>query len=427
MKPKAMNHHAATRTKTLIALTCIALLEATPMPVAAQATQELKLSMEDPVVVAEGRVGQKQWGYYQFPHLSRLPDNSVLLCFSHNADAVETYGTECPAFLSRDDGKTWSPWKPKAPFSTTKPHNCVSEVFEGEFLYVPPRPNLDLRPTGLKLPKPASTSLHNAKFRIEECPPEIQEHMSHLWALRWTPATKAWNIESVGYDMRQGLVWTRKKATHDIPRTWFEHHLVKVGKELFYAEYRTQYRQPDGSVPKESASYCMVSSDNGKTFERRGTIALDTTGKNMMAEPALAPTTDGRLVCAIRQEPHPRALMLTYSDDGGRTWSKPVKNHPFGVFPNLLLLENGILVLSFGRPGVLLKFSMDGKGRTWTSPNYLIKGTTGRPTDHTCSYTGLLAAGKNEFLIAYSDFNHRNKAGKQCKGILVRRVRIDRP
>ncbi len=41
---------------------------------------------------------------------------------------------------------------------------------------------------------------------------------------------------------------------------------------------------------------------------------------------------------------------------------------PTGVMPRLLLLGNGTLVMTSGRPGVDLRFSFDGRGKRWTEP-----------------------------------------------------------
>jgi hypothetical protein len=167
-------------------------------------------------------------------------------------------------------------------------------------------------------------------------------------------------------------------------------------------------------------SVCMVSKDKGHTWTRRGTIGRGDAALPM-AEPMISPTSDGRLACVIRRDPGP--LVITFSDDGGRTW-EPVRSlNKFGVFPGILLLENGVLVCSFGRPGVHLKFSLDGRGREWTEPVSLIP-ATGKWDAQSCGYTSMLAVGPDEFLIAYSDFNHRDAKGRACKAILVRRVKV---
>ncbi|MBA4388094.1 MAG: hypothetical protein C0404_08945 [Verrucomicrobia bacterium] len=387
---------------------------------------EIDIRLEDPVVAAVSAPGEKRWGFHQFPQLSRMPGGQLLLTYAHNEDAVATYGTVCPALVSADDGRTWKPLeKDGTPFVPSKPHGCVFEVLDGQFLTAPPAPNFDLKAAGMALPAKVGGTRSFDLFRLDQCPKPLQEHLGALPAWRWFPATKQWQTEKIGYDARDALVWEIADARGLIPRTWFEHPPVRLGKELIYADYRTMYLLDGGDVPRNNTCSCMVSTDNGRSFERRGTIAADPDGTLQMNEPVIAATAEGALVCAIRTDPKP-GMLMTSSLDRGRTWSKPAKLHPFGVFPGMVLLGNGVLALSYGRPGVHLKFSPDGCGRGWTEPTTLIAGDEKKTIEATCGYTSLLEIGRDEFLIAYSDFEHRGADGRQCKAILVRRVHAAR-
>ena len=75
-----------------------------------------------------------------------------------------------------------------------------------------------------------------------------------------------------------------------------------------------------------------------------------------------------------------------------------------------------MLVLSFGRPGVWLSFSLDG-GHSWTQKQAVLTGPS-------CGYTSLLALGKDTFLLAYSEFERPNANGQPAKAILVRRITV---
>ena len=116
-------------------------------------------------------------------------------------------------------------------------------------------------------------------------------------------------------------------------------------------------------------------------------------------------------------------MAVCFSDDSGHTWSEPEELFDFGVFPGLLKMDNGTLVLSYGRPGVWLSCSEDGTGANWSAPVPLIEGDPDHIWQHTCGYTSLLSLDKDRFLIAYSDFQHMED-GTQHKAILVRQVRI---
>jgi len=94
---------------------------------------------------------------------------------------------------------------------------------------------------------------------------------------------------------------------------------------------------------------------------------------------------------------------------------------PNGVLPRLLLLENGVLVMSSGRPGVQLRFSADGSGKKWSEPTELLPAELGAAT---CAYTGLLENGPDRFLIVYSHFKHPNEKGELRKAIMVREMEV---
>ena len=144
-----------------------------------------------------------------------------------------------------------------------------------------------------------------------------------------------------------------------------------------------------------------------------------------MGEPCLLPTTDGKLACIIRcADQRQRPLLIAYSADKGRTWSATRPLHDFGVMPQALLLENGIAVASFGRPGVHLMFSPDGKAGEWVGPLALIPGDPKRINEHSCGYTRLLPVSGGTFLIAYSDFKYPGEDGKMRKAILVRKIAV---
>lgn len=382
-----------------------------------------------PVVVAVSRVGERRWGFHQFPALSRLPDGRVFCMFSYQPDAVASYGNPARKYVSSDDGVTWKRAKDEGPVRGA-PHSVVSEVFDGEFLCLPPMPAFDLKAARVTMPEPIGrfrAYIDNLYYRLADCPKKLRDHFAALPAMRWTPKTKTWRKVKIAYDTRDALVVTRAKGRERflVPTTWFEHPLLKVGGELLYADYRANYLLDDGSAPKHRATVLMVSKDNGRSFQRRATVAHDPKGKDLMGEPRLALNSRGELVCVVRRTHHvQRPMAITFSKDGGRTWEGPRSLLKFGVFPDLLLLECGVMALSFGRPGVHLSFSLNGTGRTWTKPVAIRRGGTGHVMKETCGYTSILKLDANSFLLAYSDFEHKAPDGRQRKAILVRRVTV---
>jgi len=94
----------------------------------------------------------------------------------------------------------------------------------------------------------------------------------------------------------------------------------------------------------------------------------------------------------------------------------------------LLQLENGVVVMASGRPGVQLRFSTNGK--EWSDAFEMMPFTTDLPSEMTwqgavsCGYTELLSTGPNNFLIVFSDFKYKTAEGELRKAIKVREVTV---
>lgn len=143
-----------------------------------------------------------------------------------------------------------------------------------------------------------------------------------------------------------------------------------------------------------------------------------------MCEPVIEMNQAGELVCVMRVEGNnPRSMYLVHSKDNGYTWSEPQTILGYGVFPRLLQLENGIMVLAYGRsPGTWISFSLDG-GYSWTQPQVILD-ETGKATS--CGYTSMVALDRDTFLLAYGDIHFPNAKGEPCKSILVRQITVSK-
>jgi hypothetical protein len=118
----------------------------------------------------------------------------------------------------------------------------------------------------------------------------------------------------------------------------------------------------------------------------------------------------------------------SHSTDMGKTWTKPEVMAPAGALPRLLRLQNGVTVLSAGRPGVQLRFTKTGANNDWTDPFEMLPYESKSMQEQylvSCGYTGLLATGANRFLIIYSDFRYKNEMNEQRKAIKIREVIVD--
>lgn len=95
-------------------------------------------------------------------------------------------------------------------------------------------------------------------------------------------------------------------------------------------------------------TYLLESRDGGRNWHYLSTIAYDgDTGQESFCEPALVDLGGGELLAIMRTgrfAPMHQARSL----DGGKTWGQPESSHILGLAPQMVLLENGALVCSFG-------------------------------------------------------------------------------
>ena len=124
---------------------------------------------------------------------------------------------------------------------------------------------------------------------------------------------------------------------------------------------------------EEKSRVIIISSeDKGRHWEYLSTVAYDpdpdTEG---FTEPAFLQLASGELLCVMRtQGYHP--MMQSFSSDSGKSWSAPVKIPGDGVWPDLCLMQSGIVACAYGRPGCNIMFSLDGTAREWSHQTVII-------------------------------------------------------
>lgn len=146
-------------------------------------------------------------------------------------------------------------------------------------------------------------------------------------------------------------------------------------------------------------SLLVRSTDGGTNWDYYSTMAfsLDAPGEGC-CEPVIARTSAGELLCVMRVGSN-LPMWVCRSANAGKTWSDP-HELPFysaSVFPDMLLLANGILAVSFGRPGAHIMFSVDGEGRRWTLRTTIHDGT------NTDAYTAIREVAPGRLLYVFHE------------------------
>jgi hypothetical protein len=387
---------------------------------------EPKVRMLDPVVVTMGPAEEKRWGFYQFPHIERWADGRIAVRFSVHPDAAESYGLAATVpnlYVSSDEGRTWQPHTGQSPSGGL-------ELPNGDRLSVSmPRP---VPVSELQLPQSVGTRTGTYRgeaytlYRLAELPRRLQG----VYFSRLARGGNSWIEEQSDLRDPEALRYALRGI---FPVFWSGDIRIERSGALVAGIY-PGYLEEQTNHPSNIFFY--ASSDNGRSWDVRGRIRYepdlqaDPRGgeRDGFTEPAFIILADGSLLCVMRTTDGLGVgpMYASRSSDGGKSWTKPAAFARTGVLPRLLLLENGTLVLTAGRPGVDLRLSPDGRGTSWTDPVQLVPVTSEQLGADSCGYTDLLATGRDSFLIAYSWFKAKDGEGRERKTIFVRRVEVER-
>jgi hypothetical protein len=377
-----------------------------------------RVIVSDPVLVAAGPPEVRRWGYYQFPAIVRWLDGRVAVHFHVAPDAAESYGltpNEPNRALSGDGGRTWT-------LDVASKGVYGLPLKNGDRLELrTPRP---LPLASLKLPASLgerTDKWNNAYtyYRLRELPDELQG----VWFGRLAKGSLDWKMERAALFDDQALRYSIRGI---FPIVVFGEVRRMRDRSLLLCMY-------PGLVEGQKRFYSNVffykSIDEGRSWRVQGRIpyqpdtVLDPTGpdRDGFTEPTFEILEDGTLVSVMRSE---GPMYLSRSHNQGKNWTKPEIIAPNGVYPRLLRLANGVLVLSSGRPGAEVRFSFDKHARVWSAPYRLVPLTSPGVQVDSCGYTDLVALGKDRFLIAYSWFKSPSSDGQARKAIMVREITV---
>jgi phosphoribosyl-AMP cyclohydrolase len=368
---------------------------------------DFRVDLGEARLVAAGPAEEKRWGRWQFPTLEQ--GRNELLLFVHvEQDSAASYGKQRRVYVSRDRGRSWT----EDAHASQRAYGL--RLTNGEWLRTE---TVAATPAAsIALPKlfaeRVSYRTPYQLYRMHDLPASLRQ----IFFQRFRQG--AWHLEQQTLDDPHAL---RYATGGLIPQIWWgDIKLLPDGRlvALTYPYYH------DSQPTPHTASAAYVSHDRGRKWEKVGQILYEEPDQRRdgFTEPALERLPDGTLLAVLRTtDGHGVGPMYqSRSKDGGRTWSKPEAFTETGVLPRLLQLQNGVLVLSSGRPGVDLRFSRDG-GATWSAPRQLvpIPDATKVQAD-SCGYTSLLPLGRDRFLITYSWFTP--PTGR--KSIYTREIRV---
>lgn len=386
----------------------------------------LQIKFEAPVTVAVASKPEK-WGYFQFPNIRRKSDGSIQVKWNMTIDAIEAYGIDnAGAASSTDGGKTWNLLDHvETAGGTLLPNGDRLEI-------ITPKP---IKVGELKLPEPVGKGIENYRksgftfYRLHDLP----ESRQGVYLKRLKKGETVWKEEHAAlYDPDAA----RYSLSGLMPVVWWGDMHVAADGSLVAGVYPGFLIEKDGVADPKSGVFFYRSTDGGHSWRIQGRIVYqgapkadpDSDKRSGFSEPSFEILKDGTFVCVMRTTDGVGngPMYASYSKDMGKTWTKPNAITEAGVLPKLLQLDNGIVVMASGRPGVQLRFSANGK--EWSDAFEMMPFSSDLAAEMTwkgavsCGYTELLASGPDSFLIVFSDFKHKNANGELRKAIKVREI-----
>jgi hypothetical protein len=387
----------------------------------------LKIRLSQPVIIdsADKEMG---WGFFQFPNLGRTIDNKLVAEWNMQPDAASAYGMGGNGrAVSADGGKSWQSYE-----KDTDPLFGVP-LKNGDLIRIT-TPKA-LKTSELKLPELIDSSRENYGrhfnyYRLHELPDNLQG----VYLSRLPKGETKWVSEQAKLIDPQAARYSDNGL---FPVVWWGDIRTVADGSLIAGIYPGFFVGEDNRV-KPSGVFFYRSTDYGKTWNVQGRIPyepdlkLDSNALKRYAlgftEPCFEVLKDGSFICIMRTTDGlgNSPMYISRSVDEGKTWTIPRVFTKAGVLPKILQLENGVVALASGRPGMQIRFSIDGEGAQWTDPFEMLPFDINNVKDAvSCGYPDIVSSGSNSFLLIYSDFKFKNYRGEIRKAIKVREIFVD--
>ena len=404
------------------------------------------LLVSEPTVIFQAEEGVQGWGRHQFPNIGYTLDGRIRVSWHDGEDKVGAKHNTTYRFVSEDGGKTWIPGTPA---------DAV-------------RPGLPMK-NGKELMGFASKGTSYA-FNFDKYTPVVSgEEFTHgaklylLSDIYDDPAMRdAWVFGIVEKDPKTGETETVEAKVHwpwgvvgcyEGGATYtVSGKIAQDGKRFFVASDGTLYTvfytvALDSSAPTLEEAYnglytydsvfVLYSQDCGRNWyvakqflPTEETKAMSVpyqqryqSGYEGFGEPYLIETPAGGFFILLRSGTN-RTMFYSTSPDG-KSWTDPVPFDGMGVLPQILTLDCGVTLASYGRPTLRVRATSDPTCATWQDPVIVPISYTGLDFfNASCFYTGMLPLSSNTAMLVYSDFQYPNENGVGVRSILTRTVRV---
>ena len=383
------------------------------------------LEIGDAVVVTQGAVGDDKWGHYQFPGLAYTLDGNIVANWSYSGDTIDDYVGTVRRKVSTDGGLTWSD-DASLCYIPDKFQMANGNYFTGF------RSANAHEATWQNAYAPAMTWNNGGEYKLFFAENLPKNDDTTVWGKEYDPKTD----ETTEFECT--INWPHAALTEFpegkiYPMTQMfslsQDNIVIVDGVMYLAMYFygfNSYAANQKSAVNDFCRYYSIyvfsSEDNGRTWNFLSQVFP--TGITMtegVCEPCLNVMPDGSIMMLMRSggnSPSYRAI----STDKCQTWTSFKKFDDIGVLPQMVTLDCGVSIATYGRPYMRIRATSDPSGKTWQKAQTfdLYSGED----NSSCYYTDLLALDDTHALWIYSDFKYPNAAGVPVKSIIVRVITV---
>ncbi len=390
------------------------------------------LEIGEPVVV--GQKDTTAWGHYQFPRLSYTTNGDILYTWSTHDDDI-TYTQSFGYAVSEDGGATWRGKRDTD--VRVYPHPLGNgKRFAGFHTQGGYKADYIAKYTPAVVTKKDDTGEVTGRLHYADNVPEFDRTVD---ADEWDPVTGEITSFDVKvnwpymplYEYPGNILYPARMMMAITNDTGM---LVMEGG-LYYCTYGRGFNCATGETglySLYSGIYVFRSTDCGRTWDLLSQIPVtedireDHPWFEGLDEPMMTRTPDGTVVMLMRSGSH-RPSYITRSRDNCRTWEHPSRFDECGVLPQLLPLDCGVTLASYGRAPIYVRATGDPAGLDWQEHIHIpvtTEDVPGSTTLHSCGYTSLLALDDHTALFAYSDFTLPGPDGTPMKSLLARRITV---
>ncbi len=372
----------------------------------------MKITLGEEVVISRAPEGVKDWGPWQFPTLYNC-QGKLYVEFHAARDSARDYAVPRKRYVTSNKGESW---KESDDF-------CGLELENGEIIRPHIKPSVP--ETEVSLPEEIGQVEAYGLIRKIYKMSEVNDQYTGWYLDRYSPVTDTVSTEKVKVKVPGFTVSVTEGV---LPSNFFWSLQLGFKGTIWTPLYKELCF--DGESLVNLTPMYLKSDDDGKSFETVGRIFYeppyekdpDSSRRGGFSEPSIQflDEDNGFSILRVTDGLSIGPSYISYTKDGGVSWSRPEYFDDRGVWPQSVLLENGVVLAGYGRTGLFVRPFVEG---AWFDRVAIVE-----PADYqteTCSYCAIKPISANTALIVYSKFQYPDEKGIPRKTILCRTVTVN--